>query len=1027
MILHGRAGYELKMEKDRLWIKRRLRGTEGMGQHRLEAGKQVMKATALVRMLLSLVMVLTAAVLPVSGVQRSDLPLVPHVLIINSYHPGYAWTEGLEDAMVARLEQEYPGVDISSEYLDWKHNPDPDKLALLLPVIAQRYGTRPPDIILTTDDAALDFVMANRHDYFKDIPVVFCGVPREKGVAVAAANDRVTGVIQNHDVEGTIRLALKTRPDTKRFHLVFENSETGLPLGEAAERACRALAPEAQVERWNDLPATEIRRRSALLEPGDVVLFLVYNRDIDGNVLPMQQYADLLFASCPVPVFGLYDYLVGHHVLGGSVIDASLHGTEAVEMAIPLLKNPSAKPEPVRDDLQVTTRFDYLEMERIGLPVSAIPAGAEIMNRPANVFRDNQALFLSIFAVILFLVVLTVGLLLNIRIRRRTERQLQASHEELMAVNEQMTAVNAALTESEEGLRSQNHELAEQKRRLELSEERYRLVGEATRDAIWDWDISSDKLIISDRIREMTGWNPADGDRMQDWFPRILPVDRARVEDMLRQNLLRQLGSWSAEYRILSVSGEERWILSRGMTVHDEAGHPIRMVGTHADITDMMRQRDTIAHMAYYDALTGLPNRTMMKSRVETLTKVNRENGRHLVILYSDLDNFKVVNDSFGHPTGDRLLRVMAERFQHAVPSGALVGRMGGDEFAIILEDDENSRLAEDTARAILRAFSQPLQIDGMQFHVGMSIGIASHPRDGEDFDALLRSADTAMYAAKGAGKSQYRVFDQVMDAAARDRFMLEDGLRHALARNELLLHYQPVHNLETGRLEGFEALLRWQSGEFGNIPPNRFIPIAEETGLIVPIGTWVLQEASRFARQLLSVFGDATFHVGVNVSVLQLMQAGFQSDVCRTLEDTGLPPTRLLLEITESVLMESFGQNAQTLGELSAMGIWIALDDFGTGYSSLTYLRKLPIQVLKIDKSFIDDIHDANDEASHTGSIVRLAREWGFSVVAEGVEHEYQKQYLARAGCDMMQGYLASRPLPVEAALAYAVRLAKP
>ncbi len=966
---------------------------------------------------------LSAASAPAGGsvVSPGIISRVPHVLIVNSYHPGYIWTERLEDAIISRLEAQYPGIDISSEYLDWKRHPDPETLKLLLPIMRKRYLERPPDLILTTDDAALQFVLDNRKDAFGDPPIVFCGVSEIKGKAFMADHDRLTGVAENLDVEGTLKLAFESRPETKTLYLVYENSESGTPVGMEAEAVARRLAPEVAIVHWNDRTSDEIRRMAALLPKDALVFFAAYNRDSAGMVLPMQQFGDLLFADCPVPVFCLNDFVVGHHVLGGSVIDARVHGRTAAELAIRVLSGEPVSRIPFWNELTVTRLFDYGEMQRLGLKEGNVPGNVEILNRPYSLFREYRMLFLGILFVILFLSFLTIGLLLAIQSRKRADRLLQASHMELLAVNGQMAAVNAQLTQTDDELRAHNADLAEQKRLLELSEERYRLVSEAARDAIWDWHIPEDRLVISGRISGLAASDLSGCVRMEDWFACMHPDDREQAQSTLAGGISQRAPAYSSEFRILAADGTYRWILSIGVPVFDSSGCPIRMIGTHADVTDMKLQQETITHIAYHDSLTGLPNRQLMKDRAEAAIREAKERRMGLALLFTDMDNFKVVNDSFGHPTGDELLREVASRFREAVPPAGIVGRMGGDEFTILMPDIRNKEDAERLAREVLDRFRHPMQVGGMTFHIGMSVGIARYPEDGSDFDALLRSADTAMYAAKSAGKNHYRLFERSMDAAARDRYLLEDGLRHALERNELSLHFQPIHFLSDDRLIGFEALLRWQSPEHGQIPPSRFIPIAEETGLILPIGEWVLEEAARFYGRLGPGL-DQYFHIGVNVSVLQLVQDDFTGMVQRTLQKTGLPANRLLMEITESVLMESFGQNAAKLTELSDIGIQIALDDFGTGYSSLTYLRKLPIHVLKIDKSFIDDIRSADDSASHAGGIIKLAREWGFLVVAEGVEEEHQRQYLLRYGCDLMQGYLRSRPLPEEEALRYAM-----
>ena len=436
------------------------------------------------------------------------------------------------------------------------------------------------------------------------------------------------------------------------------------------------------------------------------------------------------------------------------------------------------------------------------------------------------------------------------------------------------------------------------------------------------------------------------------------------------------------------------------------------------DVSERKAFEEQLAHQAFHDGVTGLANRALFKDRVEHMIERQSRDNLPVSILFMDLDDFKTINDSLGHAAGDRLLGEVGDRLKNCLRQADTAARLGGDEFAILLEDGGNGVDAAEVASRILASLEGPFHLEGKEVFVRASIGIASADAGTsgpEGAEELLRNADVAMYMAKEAGKGRYQVFEPAMHDTALQRLELKADLQRAVDNDEFVLHYQPVIELETGRIEGLEALVRWQHPARGLIPPLDFIPLAEETGLIVPIGRWVLREACSQAEGLRERYGlTQPLHMAVNLSARQLQRPEIVGEIAEILRETELHPRNLVLEITESVMMQDMDLSIQRLAELKELGVRLAVDDFGTGYSSLNYIRRFPVDILKVDKSFVDGVNEGGEESALTAAIIELAGILRLRPVAEGIERADQLDRLLALRCDLGQGFYFAKPLPL-------------
>jgi len=551
-------------------------------------------------------------------------------------------------------------------------------------------------------------------------------------------------------------------------------------------------------------------------------------------------------------------------------------------------------------------------------------------------------------------------------------------------------------------------------------------VANITLDSIGEAVLRTDRqgnIVYLNRIAEnMTGWHReealgrpvADVFRIVDVVSRVLV--RNAVEIVMQEDKTARVTANCVNCILVRRDGVEIGIENTITPIHDQDGDVTGAVVAFHDVSVARARSLEMSHLAQHDSLTDLPNRMLFNDRLTQAISLAVRQGKQLAVMFVDLDHFKKINDSLGHGVGDKLLQSVAGRLVSCVRRTDTVSRLGGDEFVVLLSQVEHGEDAAFSARKILRALAVPHIIDGKSLDVNVSIGVSTYPNDGPDVESLMNKADTAMYEAKQTGRNNFQFFRRDMHARLADRQLLEADLRYALGRNEFLLHYQPKFNLRTKQITGVEGLIRWAHPQRGIVSPGHFVPIAEECGLILPIGRWVLLEACRQARAWNDA-GLGVVPVAVNVSASEFADKDFISGVRAVLIATGVEPANLELELTESVLMQDAESTVRTLGALKAMGVQLAIDDFGTGYSSFTYLRRFPVDALKLHQSFVQEITADPGDATIVSAMINIGKSLKQRVIAEGVETRAQLNFLQHHGCNEGQGYYFSRPVVAEQA----------
>lgn len=565
-----------------------------------------------------------------------------------------------------------------------------------------------------------------------------------------------------------------------------------------------------------------------------------------------------------------------------------------------------------------------------------------------------------------------------------------------------------------EGLIQDVTERKQAEQALAEAERRYRSIFENAIEGIFQTTLDGQYLTVNPALARIYGYaSPAEMIASLQDIQQQLYVDPEQRKAFLKS--MQETGMvTNFESRVYRKNGEIIWISENAREVRDETGRLLFFEGTVEDISERKRYQEKLEYQATHDILTGLPNRSLLRDRLEQAMQYALLYHTGLAVVFIDLDQFKLINDSLGHEAGDQFLKLIAQRLRSCVRECDTIARQSGDEFVIVLTDQNCRKTIESVLRRLLATIAKPWRFGKLEFHVTCSIGVSLYPDNGIDADSLLKNADSAMYKAKQLGRNTIQFFTEELSTQLQERLDIERRLRTALSKHEFVLYYQPRISLRTGEIVGAEILLRWYASEQGMIAPDRFIPLAEETGLIVPIGDWIIRTACEQIRRWQDLgFGPMLF--SINISPRQFRDRTLCQCIREKLEESGLGPESLELELTENLVMHDAENFIAVLAELKSLGIKIAIDDFGTGYSSLSYLKKFPVDRLKIDRSFVRDLTEGSDDASIVSAIINLGHSLNLSVVAEGVETKEQLTFLSGHACDEAQGYYFSRPIPAD------------
>lgn len=933
-----------------------------------------------------------------------------NILILNSYSYDFKWTYDINSGIQDSLKSQDNHYNIYTEFMDSKKHKGISYFESLYQLYKIKYSNINFDLILCSDNDALNFLNEYKNSLFKGTPVVFSGINSSDFTLLNSKKD-YAGVYENINIYENIKCILKLQPQIKNIYFIGDSSTTGTTNKNLAKIESAKISSSINFKFFTDLKKEDIIRISKEAPKDTAFLFLGTVEDNNGNYIDADKVSTYLYdytKSSTIPYYACWDFFMDQGgFVGGYLTSGYEQGKAAGNIAMQVLNGKSINEIKSISISPKKYIFDERELLKYGIKENTLPQNSSISHKEISFFKTYKKTFVSAILVFSILILFILLLLYILKIKRNDKRQLKESYEELSCVYEELSA-------TEEELRAQYEELQYNEEQLRESDECYKLATDGANDVIWQWDVINNTIFFSDKFKEITGYDPSEyKNQLKLWAKIVHPHDKNKVTYSLKEHISGEVPYYRSQFRIKNTEGKYIWVLNRGKALFNDEGKAIKMAGSLSDISDRVTMERKINHLAYYDSLTELPNRLKFIERLDDILSNISNSKKKGALLFLDLDNFKNINDTLGHSFGDEVLKALSTRLKNIFKKDN-VCRLGGDEFLILMPGFSNKEEIKKYVSELFISFREPIKLENLEVFITGSLGISIYPEDGITSSNLLKNADTAMYKAKESGKNKFEFFNDTMYQDVLRRTNIEHGLRNALKNHEFTMVYQPQVDTLTHKIRGLEALIRWTSPILGAISPAEFIPIAEQTGLILPLSKWILKTVCSDANIWLKEGFDFGV-VYINISPMQLQMPNFMDDLKKIIEETQVNPACLGMEITENVLIKSLDKTVKILEELKKLGIETALDDFGTGYSSLNYLKKLPIDYVKIDKSFIDTICNNETEISVAKGIIDLSHKMNLKVIAEGVEIEGQFALLKEMDCDKIQGYFFCKPLPLE------------